>query len=70
MKRLPVNNMLDEVKTRLRAKNDAALARKLGVTPGAITRLRKGNNALGPAMLVKIHDATGMAIETIRRLAT
>ena len=49
-------------------KNDAALARTLQVAPPVISKLKKGTLEIGPALLIKIHDAFDMPVKHIRAL--
>jgi transcriptional regulator with XRE-family HTH domain len=49
-------------------KNDAALSSKLGVAPPVISKIRNDSLPVGPALLIKIHDAFDMPIKAIRAL--
>jgi hypothetical protein len=39
------------------------------VSHALISRLRHSNGKMGAAMLVKIHDRTGMSLNSIRKIA-
>lgn len=58
--------LLDHVMSKLGLKNDAALAVKLGVPAPVICKTRKRVLAVGPAMMIRIHDAAQMTINEIR----
>lgn len=62
-------HMLDLVLERNKLKNDAALARTLGVAPPVISKVRNDVLPLGPALLVKLHESTGMSTKEIKALA-
>ncbi|MGX9729982.1 transcriptional regulator [Janthinobacterium sp. NFX145] len=49
-------------------RNDACLARELGVPPFAISKLRRGNAALDTDMLIRMHEASGLSIGELRAL--
>lgn len=49
-------------------RNDACLARELGVPPFAISKLRKGNSAVDTDMLIRMHEASGLPIGELRAL--
>lgn len=58
--------LLDVVKELLRLKNDAALSRALGVMPAVISKIRHGHLPVGPYLLIRIHELTGMLFKDIR----
>lgn len=62
------NHLLDALLVALNLKNDAALARKIGVAPPVLSKLRHYTLALTPAILLKLHDATAMSIAQLRAL--
>lgn len=47
-------------------KNDAALARVLMVPPSVVCKIRSKQMPVSDAMLVRIHDTTGIAIDDLR----
>lgn len=59
-------NMLDALLTRANLKNDAALARYLQVTPPAISKARSRKLEVSAALLLRIHDRTGIALNELR----
>jgi transcriptional regulator with XRE-family HTH domain len=62
------NQMLNMVRANLRLKNDAALSRKLEVGPPVISKVRHGRLPVGAALLIRIHEVTGLDIDELRRL--
>jgi hypothetical protein len=52
----------------LRLKNDAALARVLEVGPPVISKIRHGRLPVGSALLIRIHEVTGLSIADLRFL--
>lgn len=63
-----VNRLLDTIISRMRLKNDAALARLLETSPPSISKLRSGIIALGATILLHMHDATDMPIAELKAL--
>lgn len=61
-----VNAMLDRVIAELRLKNDAALARALGVAAAVISKTRSGILPFGLHIMVRIYDAAGIDLRDIR----
>ena len=61
-----VNALLDTVIGKLGLKNDAALSRALGVAPPVISKTRAGVLSLSVMMMVRIHDAAGVALSDMR----
>ena len=66
MKNVP--RLLDILRERFRIKNDAALAKELGISPPQISKLRAGAT-LGPTVILSIHERLGMSVKEIRELA-
>jgi DNA-binding transcriptional regulator YdaS (Cro superfamily) len=64
------NKLLDAVIKAFKLKNDAALARGLGVNPSVVCNIRKGNRPVTASFVLLIHDKTGWSIEKIRKLLT
>lgn len=60
------NKLLDAVIGKLGLKNDSALSRVLEVGPPVISKIRRHTLPVGPMLMIRIHDATGMAINEIR----
>lgn len=61
--------LLDHTIATLQLKNDARLAKLLGLGAPAISKMRAGIAAISPATILTIHDATGIAIKALRFLA-
>ncbi len=56
--------MLDAVARRINARNDADLARKLAISPAAVSRLR--NKApITPHIILRIIEATGWTFDEV-----
>jgi hypothetical protein len=60
------NRLLDFLIERLQLKNDAALARTLSIMPPMISKVRSRRAAVSPALLVVMHEASGITIEELR----
>jgi plasmid maintenance system antidote protein VapI len=61
-------NLLDSLIERLTLKNDAALARALEVAPPLISKLRHNNLPVGGAILIRMHEVSGLSIRQLRML--
>lgn len=64
------NALLDLAAGMLKAKNDAALAAALGVAPPAISKVRRARLPVGATLILKLHEATGMAVADIKAYIT
>jgi hypothetical protein len=62
------NNLLDTLIKKLGIKNDAALSRVLEVAPPVISKIRHKTLPVGPNLLIRIHEETGLSIREIRAL--
>jgi hypothetical protein len=62
------NRLLDELLSRLRLKNDAALSRALAVTPSVLSKVRHRRLAIAAELIIQIHDVTMLSIDDIRLL--
>jgi len=60
------NMLLDLVAEMVNARNDAKLSRALGVAPPVISKVRHARLPVGAALVIKIHEVTGMAIALIK----
>lgn len=58
--------LLDAVAALLKAKNDAALARALGLQPPVISRIRSKHRPVGDSFILKCHEIAGMPVATVR----
>lgn len=63
-----VNGLLDFLKEELKCKTDLALSVELKVSHALISRLRHANGKVGSALLLKIHDRTGISCDNIRKI--
>jgi plasmid maintenance system antidote protein VapI len=61
-------NLLDALIERLSLKNDAALARALEVAPPLISKLRHKNLPVGGAILIRMHEVSGLSVRQLRML--
>jgi hypothetical protein len=62
------NHFIDQLAMRLRAKNDAALCRILGVEPPLVSKIRHKRLPIGAPLLIRVHEVTGLAITDLRQL--
>jgi plasmid maintenance system antidote protein VapI len=60
------NNLLDQLLADNQLKNDAALARELGVAPPVVSKLRHGRLTFGPTLILTVHEKFGVAVKSIR----
>lgn len=59
-------DFLDFLRERLGSKTDAQLARALEMAPPQISRFRHGALMIGPAIILRIHDITGLSTTEIK----
>jgi len=57
--------LLDFIKKEYKLKNDAALAKALGIKPPTISKLRANRQSMSAEIKIIIHKKTGMSIEDI-----
>lgn len=62
------NRLLDALIDRLRLKNDAALARLLGVNPPTISKIRHRRLEVGASLLIRMHEETGLNVRDLREM--
>lgn len=62
------DRLLDVLRENLRLKNDAALARMLEVAPPVISKIRHRRLPVGGALLIRMHEVTGLNIIDLRYL--
>lgn len=60
--------MLDILMENLNVTSDAALSRKLMVPPPVISKLRNNKIGFSAGLLVRIHDVTGLSINSVRAM--
>ncbi|CAM3239203.1 Uncharacterised protein [Janthinobacterium lividum] len=58
--------LLDWLLAYMGLRNDACLARELGVPPFTIGKLRSGHAEIDADMLIRMHEASGLAIGELR----
>lgn len=59
-------NLLDAIIKEFELKNDAHLAKKLGVMPSRISKMRHGALSVTDSFILVVYDKTGWSIERIR----
>ncbi|NDI85094.1 hypothetical protein [Undibacterium crateris] len=64
------NELLNEVISSLRLRNDAALARLLGVAPPVISKIRSFRLPIGSVIAIRIHEESRFSIKKIKKLMT
>lgn len=62
------NRLLDVLRKNLKVKNDAALSRTLEVAPPVISKIRHRKLPVGAALLIRMHEVTGLNIIDLRYL--
>jgi hypothetical protein len=62
------NNLLDTLIKTLGIKNDAALSRALEVAPPVISKIRHKILPVGPSLLIRMHEESGLSIRDLRNL--
>lgn len=62
------NRLLDSLRARLGLDNDAALAHKLRVRPPTLSKVRTMRVGVSPALLIAMHEASGLTIRDLRWL--
>jgi hypothetical protein len=62
------NRLLDHLIDVLDLKNDAALARVLEVAPPVISKIRHFRLAIGPSLLIRMHEVSDITISGLRVL--
>jgi plasmid maintenance system antidote protein VapI len=60
------NRLLDAVMGKLLLRSDAALSRALEVPPPVISKLRHDRLRIGPTMLIRMHEVTGLPIRELK----
>lgn len=62
------NNLLDALIEKLKLKNDAALSRALEVAPPVVSKIRHRRLPVTAAVLIRMHEVTGLSIADLRML--
>ena len=65
---MTVEKLIDTVKQTLKIHTDAELCKVLGITPPVLSKMRAGAVGVGPAYLVRMHEATGMTTTEMKKL--
>ncbi len=63
------DRLLDALIAKMGLKNDAALSRRLGTSPPAISKIRHRTIPIGAKFLVSAHDASELSIREMKALA-
>lgn len=58
--------LLNLLKNTMGLKNDAALARRLNVGPPVISKIRADTLRVGPILLLRMHDESGLDIRNLK----
>lgn len=61
-----MNGFLDYLKDKYKFTSDRSLAHALGVSAPCVCKWRKGTLPFGAAMILRVHDMTGMSIKEIK----
>jgi hypothetical protein len=62
------DRLLDTLTERLGLKNDAALAIVLGILHPVMSNIRHRRLAVGPSLLIRMHEASGLSVRELRAL--
>lgn len=62
------NHLLDGLNKMLSAKNDASLSRMLEVAPPIISKVRHGKLPISAALLIRMHEVSGMNVKELQAL--
>ena len=62
------NRVLDAIISKLRLKNDAALARILEVAPPVISKIRHNTLPIGATILIRMHEISDFSIRELREM--
>lgn len=62
------NAMLDTILAKMQLRNDAALSRLLEIQAPVISKIRHHRMPVSGALLVRIHEATGLSVRNLQDL--
>jgi hypothetical protein len=62
------NQLLDTLREMLQLRNDAGLSRALEVEAPVISKIRHRKLPVGPSMLIRMHELSGLSIRELRGL--
>lgn len=60
--------LLDSLLVRTRLKNDARLARALGVSPPVISKIRSGKLRVSDGFILRVHETFDLPVREIRAI--
>jgi transcriptional regulator with XRE-family HTH domain len=63
------HKLLDHISMLTQAKNDAALARALGLSSPVISKMRHGKSPVSSSFIIRVMEATDMTLDEIHALA-
>lgn len=63
------NALLDLMLERMNLKNDAQVSRALNSSPPIVSKIRHGVAPVGPALLIRMHEASGVSIADLKYVA-
>lgn len=66
----PANRFLDHLIASVPLKNDAMLARFLGLTPPVLSKIRHDRIGVSAGTMILVHERTGMSIAEIKERLT
>ncbi len=64
----PQYQAVDHLINRAKLRNDAELARFIGVTAATVSKIRAGKVTLSPGILLRLHETFDMPVAELRRL--
>ena len=62
------SQLFDYLLQKYNLKNDAALAREVGLAPPVISKVRSGDLIVSPATILAIHEKLGVDVAEIRKV--
>jgi hypothetical protein len=62
------NRLLDTLLLKLQIRNNAALSRLLDVAAPVLSNIRHGRSSVGPSLLLRMHDVSGISIRELKAL--
>lgn len=60
--------LLDAISQAISVKSDNALAKALGITQGAMSKIRNKHKPVSAEVLLRMHDISGLSIRQMRNL--
>ena len=62
------HRLLDALRIKLDAKSDAQLAKALDIPKSSVSRMRSGKIPIYPALLLRMHDVSGISITEMQTI--